>query len=477
MLTKIEEKSSLNLVKCLLIGVLVFIIMPFKTVFAAEDTLATVYHIYMDDQFIGNTTDKKAVDKIINDKIEKIQEVYPNYHFVTDHQLTYVKETAFSTLNSDTDVFNSIKDGLQVKAEAYAVTVEDEAIVYLPSQEEAQEVVKQLKLSYITAEELAAFEAANKAEEVLQPLTQPGSRITNIQFSKEIGFSKTVQHPMQLSTAADALALLAKGKQIDGLYKVKAGDTVEGIAKSHGLTNEEIIQLNPMIDSDNVIKAGQELTVKVAQPYVDVIVEREFFKQETIDFESQVKEDANLPKGETRIKQEGKVGMSEVNLIVSEKNGQLVSQTRSAEKVLTAPVAEIAIKGTKVIPSRGSGSFAWPAVGGYISSEMGYRWGKMHKGIDIARPSDRTIKAADNGIVVFSGTSNGYGNKVTIDHQNGLQTVYGHLASIDVKKGQIVEKGSKIGVMGNTGRSTGIHLHFEVLKSGKHVDPLKYVNR
>jgi murein DD-endopeptidase MepM/ murein hydrolase activator NlpD len=107
---------------------------------------------------------------------------------------------------------------------------------------------------------------------------------------------------------------------------------------------------------------------------------------------------------------------------------------------------------------------------------MGYRWSRLHKGIDIARPSNRTIKAADNGIVVSAGwDSGGYGNKIIIDHQNGYRTVYAHLASISVSVGQTVQEGSKIGVMGSTGDSTGVHLHFEVYKNGRLENPLSHL--
>ena len=118
---------------------------------------------------------------------------------------------------------------------------------------------------------------------------------------------------------------------------------------------------------------------------------------------------------------------------------------------------------------------AWPTVGGYISSHQGYRWGRFHKGIDIARPSNRTIKAADNGTVTFAGWDGAYGNKVVINHNNGMRTVYAHLASINVSVGQTVEKGRKIGVMGSTGNSTGVHLHFEVYKNGSLKNPLNYL--
>ena len=81
------------------------------------------------------------------------------------------------------------------------------------------------------------------------------------------------------------------------------------------------------------------------------------------------------------------------------------------------------------------------------------RWGQFHKGIDIARPYNRTIKAADNGVVVFAGWDGGYGKKIIIDHRNGFRTVYAHLATISVRVGQTVQKGQKIGVMGSTGNS------------------------
>ncbi|MDQ7860051.1 M23 family metallopeptidase [Peribacillus frigoritolerans] len=116
-------------------------------------------------------------------------------------------------------------------------------------------------------------------------------------------------------------------------------------------------------------------------------------------------------------------------------------------------------------------------MGGYISSKQGQRWGKLHKGIDIARPATRTITAADHGIIETAGNSGGYGNKITIDHNNGYKTVYAHLDSIDVKAGQKIEKGMKIGMMGSTGHSTGVHLHFEIYKNGSLVNPLNYISQ
>ena len=162
---------------------------------------------------------------------------------------------------------------------------------------------------------------------------------------------------------------------------------------------------------------------------------------------------------------------------VAETNGEKISETIMKKEITKSAINEITRKGTKVIPSEGSGTFAWPADGGYISSKQGHRWGKLHKGIDIARPVSKTITAADHGIVEFADNAGGYGNKVTINHNNGYKTDYAHLDSIEVKEGQMIEKGMKIGRMGTTGNSTGIHLHFEIYKNGVLANPLDYISQ
>jgi len=124
--------------------------------------------------------------------------------------------------------------------------------------------------------------------------------------------------------------------------------------------------------------------------------------------------------------------------------------------------------------SDGSLVFALPTHG-KISSRFGYRWGRMHEGIDLAAPTGTPVYAADGGVVTFAGWQSGYGKTVIIDHGNGVETLYGHNSELLVKKGTRVAKGTKIAKVGNTGRSTGPHLHFEVRVNGKAVNPAKYL--
>lgn len=118
-----------------------------------------------------------------------------------------------------------------------------------------------------------------------------------------------------------------------------------------------------------------------------------------------------------------------------------------------------------------TGQFVWPAAG-YIS--QGFFW--YHKAFDIASRGGGKIVAADAGKVVVSGwDSSGYGNRVIVDHGNGIATLYAHMSVLRVRDGQSVNKGDVLGDMGSTGRSTGVHLHFEVRKNGALLNPGEFL--
>ncbi len=118
--------------------------------------------------------------------------------------------------------------------------------------------------------------------------------------------------------------------------------------------------------------------------------------------------------------------------------------------------------------------FIWP-VNGPVTSPFGWRWGRMHEGIDIGIGYGTPIHAAASGRVVYAGWMSGYGNLVAIDHGRGISTAYGHQSSIAVSLGQIVSQGQTIGYVGCTGHCFGPHLHFEVRINGAPVDPLGYL--
>ena len=121
-----------------------------------------------------------------------------------------------------------------------------------------------------------------------------------------------------------------------------------------------------------------------------------------------------------------------------------------------------------------SSGLIWP-VNGPVTSGFGFRWGRMHEGIDIAVGNGSSVVASASGTVLVAGWSGGYGNLVVIDHGNGIATAYGHNTNVTVAVGQTVAQGQLIAYSGNTGHSTGPHVHFEVRVNGSPVDPLGYL--
>jgi murein DD-endopeptidase MepM/ murein hydrolase activator NlpD len=148
------------------------------------------------------------------------------------------------------------------------------------------------------------------------------------------------------------------------------------------------------------------------------------------------------------------------NLLAS--SASLAAQIRAAQ----------ARRGADITPS--SAGLVWP-VSGSVTSSYGWRWGRMHEGVDIGAGYGAPIYAAAAGSVIWCGWNGGYGNLVVLDHGGNLATAYGHQSSIAVSCGQSVSQGQVIGYVGSTGRSTGPHLHFEVRINGGAVDPLGYL--
>ncbi len=116
----------------------------------------------------------------------------------------------------------------------------------------------------------------------------------------------------------------------------------------------------------------------------------------------------------------------------------------------------------------------WPASGS-VTSEFGYRWGRLHAGIDIGAGTGAPIRAAKSGTVIFSGVQSGYGNAIIIEHGGGLTTLYGHQSRLVARDGDEVSTGDLIGYVGSTGHSTGPHLHFETRIGGSPQNPRRYL--
>jgi murein DD-endopeptidase MepM/ murein hydrolase activator NlpD len=342
-----------------------------------------------------------------------------------------------------------------MKAKAVVIQFGSHSVA-LQNEKDANTVIEQLKTKYAPSRQAKA------------------SQVLNVALSVEPVIEKANVDPEAVLSVQQALSYITKGTLKEQIHTVRQGEVLGTIAEQYGLTTEQLLSLNPGVTVDSLLQIGQKLHVTVYRPLIDVIVEKQTLQLETVPYEIEVILNDHMYKGDTKVKQEGANGQKQVLYRVTETNGKITKKAIIKETTIKAPVKKIVIKGTKVLSSRGTGRFAWPTSGGYVSSRMGYRWGVFHKGTDIAGASGSPIYAADNGTVVFAGWDGDYGKKIVINHNNGFRTVYAHLSSIHVKVGQTVPKGAKIGTMGSTGHSTGPHLHIELYKNGQLVDFLKY---
>lgn len=168
--------------------------------------------------------------------------------------------------------------------------------------------------------------------------------------------------------------------------------------------------------------------------------------------------------------QEAQSGVHDVTASVTYLNGEELYRDIISDNVVSEPVAKVVKVGTKEAPT-----FIKPLCGGSFSSPFGSRWGRRHEGVDWSCSVGNTIFASCGGTVTFTGWQNGYGNTIIISHGDGLKTRYAHLSSISVSSGDKVSQGQTIGKSGNTGNSTGPHLHFEILLNGEPVNPMNYL--
>lgn len=273
-------------------------------------------------------------------------------------------------------------------------------------------------------------------------------------------------------------------------YEVQEGDTPSGIAAANDLTTAQLVAMNPGIDE--VIHVGDKVLISNQVKFLQVKLMKTVQRNVEIPYGMDKRENPKMFRGSKKITREGVNGVKQVTEIVTYINNSVVSTKQLSEKVIKEPINSQMDIGTRSTGMSGTygdydvspagSDFVWPVIGlRRISAHYGYyRWGGRHWGVDIAGPgsSGKKIVAVQSGKVTYAGwDSTGHGYRVIINHGGGLETCYSHTkkGSITVKVGQYVEQGEVIARVGSTGNTTGPHLHFEVHKNGRKVNPEPYL--
>lgn len=369
------------------------------------------------------------------------------------------------------------------KPNAYEISINGTPVAYISTKEEAESISK----------------------EVINDISKRFNNIdihNNITYQKvmaldsALGSSESIKKNMinALNIEVNAVEMKADNKRIGFLAHEAEGAKVIELVGSYylskvNLNNERVIGAkNKIIYEPRKVHIGniytpEELSKSIIESNKEgkaiLNVETTGINEEevAISFSTIINWSDSLMKGQTQTKSKGQDGSKVVQKQVTMINGIKSGEKIIKEDIVQKPKDAVVLKGTKndstgtalsaaamVVPSRGS-----------ITSAFGERWGKMHEGIDIAGKIGDPIYSALDGKVIYAGWESGYGMVIKLSHSGNIQTIYGHCSSLNVKAGDSVKKGQVIGKVGNTGNSTGPHLHFEVRVNGKPQNPEKYI--
>ena len=306
---------------------------------------------------------------------------------------------------------------------------------------------------------------------------QPGADgLKEMHFGEKVEISEAYVSKSLITSAEEAADQITKDSQKNEIYEVKSGDTLSTIANSHGLFVKEVLALNSGLSENTMLQIGDEIIITVPQPELTIRTVEQSTYEEAYFGEVEYIYNDSWYTTKSVVLQEEEAGYHEVTAMITKQNGTEQSREIISEVVLKEPVCKKIEVGTQTPPT-----YIKPLSGGRQTSGYGRRKAPTrgastnHRAIDWATPTGTAIWASCGGTVSVAGWQSGYGYVVYINHPDGNQTRYGHLSKILVSAGQKVKQGQKIALSGNTGRSTGPHLHFELRVNGTPVNPYNYI--
>lgn len=414
----------------------------------------SAYTIKVNGVEIGKVKTKKAVDNAIQVLKQRYKdENKSDINFTSEISLEKSRASAKEILK-DSSLLETLSKNIKYSVQACSIYVDGNPVAILKTKNIADSVLKEVQEKNFNGTDV--------------------SKLKEISFAEKVELKEEFVDSSKIVDQGEVLALLTTGTTEVKTYTIESGDTFWTIAKEHNMSLKDLEKANPEVNSEK-IKIGQVINLIVPKPFISVKTVETITSTEKVKYEQDVEFSSAMYKDETKIKIKGIYGEKEVVADVTRVNGIETERTVLSEKVIKQPKTQVIVKGTKdPPPKKGTGSFSYPTRGS-ISSRFGMRWGRTHTGIDIAAQYGSDVKAADGGVVTWVGYDGSYGKLIKIDHGANYVTYYGHLSKYYVKVGQKVYKGQKIGAVGNTGNSTGPHLHFEIRKNGVPTNPLGHL--
>jgi LysM repeat protein len=276
--------------------------------FAHNSKLTTVYNVYLNHTYIGTVTDKNVVEKEIAAQIDNIKKSYKNVDITVNPTIEYIEKQDLHSTANNQEAIQNIDNAIVQNTETTpaAIVVDGKPVVYLNSIKTANDVMKKLKLKYVSEEQLNELDARKVSPNTALPsLKENETRLVDVRLSENVLINNEKTTPVKIMSEEEAIAFLQKGTIEEKKYAVQQGDVLGSIANNNGLKLSELKALNPGLDENSVLKIGQEVNITALKPLLHVMIEKESYQKEDLPFKEEVIEDSSMPKGDTKEKQAG----------------------------------------------------------------------------------------------------------------------------------------------------------------------------
>ncbi len=511
-------KAKNKKITCIVGGTVVLLVVAFLLVFFAFGTRQR-YTLYFDGEEVAVAKDKNQIEDAMRDARIAIGQENEGIILI-DAEFVIKETTAFFCMpNSKSEIEQKIEEVFrqneeQTLSHSYTVKINnyttnlatvDEVIALLQGSVKQYDEENQFEVELVLngERELNVLTAVVNNTKVEETEVQAGGfehylemmdqdelafdmrrefsdytlGLQDVHFANSVEVVESYLLDSQLASVDVAIEEVTKKLEKEEIYEVSSGDTLSGIAIATNIPLETLIQLNPTLENENsLIRIGDELIITVPEPELTVMHTSENYYEEEYEADIiYVDNDKWYTTDQVTLEQPS-TGRRNVVAVETYENDKLISREILKEEVLMEAVPKVVERGTIIPPT-----YIKPLSGGIITSYFGYRniptagATAYHGAIDWATPIGTPIVASCAGTVTRAGWASGYGYAVYIRHDNGRETRYAHLSRVLVSAGQYVQQGQKIALSGNTGISTGPHIHFELRFNGTPVDPLKYL--
>lgn len=431
----------------------------------------TYYRVYYDGELLGTVKSEEELLKYINDNNAEYKEKYNVTDVYKPNNLLIKSYKTYESAVDDTySVYKKIEALASFTLKGYEFSItngENSESIFVLNEQVFNDAIEAVIKTFVDANDYENYKSGN---------TNTLNKIDNIYVKENINY-KEVYIPISEKIYTDPLDLAAHLLYGDNpkekKYTVKLGDTIESVAFANEISTGDFLLSNPEYNSaSNLLAVNTSVIIKPLNPSINVVVEKYETTEDVKDYKVETTYDDQKNQQYYKVVRKGENGYERITRRIETINGVDTYVLTLSKEELKPSISQIDVKGSKVVSKVGGSVWGWPTESGYyVIDRYRYRYSpvygtyELHTGLDITGTGCYSnIYAANNGEVIMANkVDNGsYGLFVAINHNNGYSTLYGHMIKVLVNKGDIVEKGQVIGLMGSTGDSTGCHLHFEL---------------